>query len=104
MRANRGAVLAIVIALSGTAGARAAADGKGLYEAKCGMCHGMNGAAKSMAAGSGNFNDSAWRKTQSSELIAKVIHDGKGKMKGLGDRLTADQAKAIADYVLTLAK
>jgi mono/diheme cytochrome c family protein len=36
--------------------------------------------------------------------IVKIIHEGKGKMKGLGDKLNHDQAKAIAEYVLTLAK
>jgi mono/diheme cytochrome c family protein len=79
-------------------------DGKKLYESKCAMCHGMDGKAKSMAAGSKNLDDPEWRKTTSSELIVKIVHEGKGKMKGLGERLTAEQAKAIADYVLTLAK
>ena len=84
--------------------ALAADDGKALYGSKCAMCHGMDGVAKKMAAGSKNFNDPAWKKAETSDGIAKIITDGKGKMKGLGDKATADQAKAIADYVLTLAK
>jgi len=82
----------------------AADDGKALYGSKCAMCHGADGVAKKMAAGSKNFNDPAWKQGQTADAIAKIIHDGKGKMKGLGDKVNADQAKAIADYVLTLAK
>ena len=82
----------------------AAEDGKALYGSKCAMCHGADGVAKKMAAGAKNFNDPAWKKAETGDGIVKIIHEGKGKMKGLGDKLNAEQAKAIADYVLTLAK
>ena len=82
----------------------AAEDGKALYESKCAMCHGMDGAAKKMATGSKNFNDPAWKKTATVDAIVKDIKDGKGKMKGLGDKLSAEQMTAIAEYALTLAK
>ena len=82
----------------------AAEDGKALFGSKCAMCHGTDGVAKKMAAGSKNFNDPAWAKAETSDGIVKIIHEGKGKMKGLGDKVNADQAKAIAEYVLTLAK
>lgn len=82
----------------------AAEDGKALYGSKCAMCHGTDGVAKKMGAGSKNFNDPAWAKTETGDGIVKIIHEGKGKMKGLGDKVNADQAKAIAEYVLTLAK
>ncbi len=82
----------------------AAEDGKALYGSKCAMCHGTDGVAKKMGAGSKNFNDPAWAKAETSDGIVKIIHEGKGKMKGLGDKVSADQAKAIAEYVLTLAK
>jgi cytochrome c6 len=82
----------------------AAEDGKALYGAKCAMCHGADGVAKKMAAGAKNFNDAAFKKAETSESIAKIIHEGKGKMKGLSDKVTAEQSKAIADFVLTLAK
>ena len=79
-------------------------DGKALYESKCAMCHGMDGVAKQMAAGSKNFNDAAWKKTATVDAIVKDTKDGKGKMKGMGDRLDAGQMQAIAEYVLSLAK
>jgi mono/diheme cytochrome c family protein len=79
-------------------------DGKKLYESKCGICHGNDGVAKKMAAGSKNFNDAAWKKTATVESIVKDTKDGKGKMKGMGDKLTPEQMTAIANYVLTMAK
>ena len=82
----------------------AAEDGKALFGSKCAMCHGVDGVAKKMAAGSKNFNDPAFKSAHTVDSIVKIIHDGKDKMKGLGDKLNAEQAKAIADYVLTLAK
>jgi mono/diheme cytochrome c family protein len=84
--------------------AMAAEDGKALYGSKCAMCHGNAGVAGKMGAGARNFNDAAFKKAVTADDIVKIVHDGKGKMKGLGDKLTADQAKAVADYVLTLAK
>ena len=82
----------------------AAEDGKALFGSKCAMCHRTDGVAKKMAAGSKNFNDPAWAKAETTDGIVKIIHEGKGKMKGLGEKVTADQSKAIAEYVLTLAK
>jgi cytochrome c oxidase cbb3-type subunit 3 len=82
----------------------AAEDGKALYESNCAMCHGKDGVAKKMAAGSKNFNDPEWKKGETVEGIVKITHDGKGKMKGMGGKLNAEQMKAIADYMLTLAK
>lgn len=96
--------IALLAAFGLAAPVFAAEDGKALYESKCGMCHGMDGVAKKMAAGSKNFNDPAWKKTATADAIITATKDGKGKMKGMGDKLSADQMKAIADYVLTMAK
>lgn len=98
-------VLFVVFAFClAVAPAFAAEDGKALYGSKCAMCHGADGVAKKMGAGAKHFNDAAWAKAETSVGIVKIITDGKGKMKGLGDKVTAEQAKAIADYTLTLAK
>lgn len=104
MNAKRMVPVVLLAACGLTHSALAAEDGKKLYDAKCAMCHGIDGVAKKMAAGSKNFNDPAWKKGESGESIVKIIHEGRGKMKGLGDKLNAEQAKAIAEYVLTLAK
>ena len=78
----------------------AAPDGKALYEKKCGMCHGNDGVAKKTAANSKNFNDPEFKKTATAESILKATHEGVGKMKPV--KLSDEDAKAIADYVLTL--
>lgn len=76
-------------------------DGKALYSSKCAMCHGADGVAKKMAAGSANLNDAAWQEKATLESIEQVIRDGKGKMPK-SDKLTAEQVTAIATYVKTL--
>ena len=100
-------MVAVLVAFAfclAVAPAFAAEDGKALYDSKCAMCHGADGVAKKMAAGSKNFNDPAWKKTATVDGVVKDIKEGKGKMKAMGDKLNADQMKAIAEYVLTLAK
>ena len=96
--------IALLAAFGLAVPALAGEDGKKLYDSKCAMCHGTDGVAKKMAAGSKNFNDPAWKKTATVEMIVKDTKDGKGKMKGLGDKLSPEQMTAIAGYVLTLAK
>lgn len=98
------APIALLASFGFSVPALAAEEGKKLYESKCAMCHGTDGVAKKMGAGSKNFNDPAWKKTATVDAIVKDTKDGKGKMKGLGDKLSAEQMTAIADYVLTLAK
>ena len=88
-----------VIALVSAPAAQAAADGKALYDAKCAMCHGKDGVAKPMAKGSANLNDAKWQEATKVEAIETVITDGKGKMKGYKDKMTAEEIKAVATYV-----
>ena len=82
--------------------ALAAEDGKTLYEAKCALCHGKDGVAKSTAKGSANLNDPEWQKANGAEAIAKVAAEGKNKMPKYQEKLTPDQIKLIAEYVKTL--
>jgi mono/diheme cytochrome c family protein len=96
--------IALLASLGWVVPVLAAEDGKALYDSKCAMCHGADGVAKKMAAGSKNFNDPAWKKAATVDSIIKATKDGVGKMKGMGDKLTAEQMKAIAEYTLTLAK
>ena len=86
-----------------TAGPAAyAEDGKALYSSKCAMCHGQDGVPKKMGAGSKAFGDPEFKKAATVESIVKATHDGVGKMKPVKG-LTDEQAKAIADYILTIA-
>jgi cytochrome c6 len=92
----------VVIALASAPAAQAAADGKALYEAKCAMCHGKDGVAKPIAKGSANFNDVKWQEATKVEAIETAIADGKGKMKGYKNKMSAEEIKAVAAYVKTM--
>jgi len=77
-------------------------DGKALFASKCAMCHGADGVAKSMAKGSGNFNDPAWQSKASLETIEKTIAEGKGKMTKFAEKLKPEEIKAVAAYVKSI--
>lgn len=103
---NKTTKLAAVLAaglLFGITGARAAEDGKALFDSKCAMCHGTNGVAKPMAKGSANLNDPAWQEKTKIEAIELRVTEGKAPlMKPFKDKLTPEQIKAVAEYVKTL--
>jgi mono/diheme cytochrome c family protein len=96
--------LAIVFGVSAaTLSLAAAPDGKELYSKKCAMCHGADGVPKKTGEGSKAFNDPAWKSAATVDGIVGDIKNGKGKMKPVKS-LDEAQAKAIAEYILTLAK
>jgi|KBSSwiStaDraftv2_1062776.scaffolds.fasta_scaffold130526_2 mono/diheme cytochrome c family protein len=102
-KVSRLGMLVVVLGLLGTAALAAdAPDGKALFESKCGMCHGKDGVAKSTAKGAANLNDPKFQEANTAKAIETVIADGKGKMKGLKDKLTPEQITAIAAHVKTL--
>jgi mono/diheme cytochrome c family protein len=73
----------------------AAEDGAGLYKAKCAMCHGPDGAGKVGPAVKGTKVDVA-AFVQNGEAGKKAPHT-----KGVSG-VSADQAKAVAEYVKSL--
>lgn len=77
-------------------------EAKALYEKKCGMCHGKDGVAKKMGAGSADLNDPEWQAATSLDAIIKVTAEGKGKMPKYTGKLSDDQIKMVAEYILTL--
>ena len=90
------AVLVVGLALP----AAAAPDGKALFGSKCAMCHGQDGTPKKMAEGSKAFTSADFKKEMNADAIAKVIAEGKGKMKPV--KLSAEEAKAVADFVVAM--
>ena len=91
---------AFVLVFVGSVAANAAPDGKALYSAKCASCHGADGVAKKMGAGSKAFGDPEFKKTATADSIVKDIKEGKGKMKPV--KVTDEEAAAIAAHVLTI--
>jgi cytochrome c6 len=103
MRSKLTFVLVVaVVALVAGGSAFAAEDGKALYDKKCAMCHGADGTPKKMAEGSKAFTDPEFKKTATAETIVKDTHEGKGKMKPV--KVTDEEAKAIAAYILAMTK
>ena len=96
------AAVALAAVMLASLPAMSAEDGAALYKSKCAMCHGDNGVAKKMAEPSANFNDPKFQEANAADAIAKIITDGKGKMKGFKDKLTPEQITAIAAHVKTL--
>ena len=74
--------------------------GKGLYAAKCTLCHGEAG--KGVNPSLPDLSDPGKMATQSQADLAAVIASGKGSMPGLAG-LSQDEQAAIADYVRTLS-
>lgn len=77
-----------------------AQDGATLYKSKCAMCHG--------AAGEGKVGPSLQKTTLTEAQIADVIANGAAGKKAPHSKgvagISADQAKAIATYVVSLKK
>ncbi len=77
-----------------------AQDGATLYKSKCAMCHG--------AAGEGKVGPSLQKISMSEAQIADLLANGAAGKKAPHSKavsgVTADQAKAIATYVVSLKK
>ena len=72
--------------------------GKTIFETKCIGCHGADG--KMGLSGAKDLSQSA----KNADEKIEIITDGKNAMKAYKDQLTADQIKAVGDYVETLKK
>lgn len=82
---------------------RVSADGpvdatlvKKLYDVKCALCHGYDGAQQ--FAGAKDLTQSALPKN---EVVLRIA-EGKGSMPPHKDVLSEEQIDALADFVLTL--
>ncbi|MBI5885631.1 MAG: cytochrome c [Deltaproteobacteria bacterium] len=102
-------VVAIAVAVAGSA---LAADGAAIFKAKCVACHGAEGAGTAMAPA---FKGNAFvRDSKNVECELVVTHGRKGDekkhknfamaMPSHEGKLSADEIKAVVDYIKTLAK
>ncbi len=99
MRITKLIVLFVVIALSVSIALPAfAADGAATYKAKCAACHGPEGQGKIGPAVKGT----ALTADQIVDLLTKGNDAKKVPHKKAVAGVTADDAKAVADYVKSL--
>ena len=89
-----------------------AADAKANWDANCAQCHGKTGSADTKMGKQLNAKDLTDPKVQAAFSDAKatesikngVKENGKTTMKAFGDKLSADEIKALVAYVRTLKK
>jgi len=99
MRISKMIVLIVVLALSIAVALPAfAADGAATYKAKCAACHGPAGEGKVGPAVKGT----ALTSDQIVDVLTKGADAKKAPHKKPVAGLSADDAKAVADYVKTL--
>src|SRR5215471_14316686 len=85
------------------------AEAKKFFGYDCAMCHGASGDGKGDLASSMGLKMTDWRDTStvagmSDDELFDIIVKGKGKMEGEGDRIKAEMAWKLVNYVRTLAK
>ena len=83
------------------------ADGRVLYLKNCRQCHSATGEPSSETKHKypkiKSLNDSAFLAKLSDDSILTVMKKGAGKdMKSFSDKLTADEMRAVLEYVRTL--
>ena len=89
-----------------------AADAKANWDANCAQCHGKTGNADTKMGKQLNAKDltdpkvqAAFGDTKATESIKNGVKEGgKTTMKAFGDKLSADEIKALVAYVRTLKK
>jgi len=99
MRVSKFMILFIVCALAVSLATPAfAADGAATYKAKCAACHGPEGQGKVGPAVKGSTQTA----DQITDLLVKGNDAKKVPHKKAVAGVTAEDAKAVADYVKTL--
>jgi cytochrome c551 len=79
-------------------------SGADTFKSKCAMCHGPDGKGQTAMGKTLNLRDlgSAEVQGQSDADLTNIIANGKGKMKGFGDRLSKDQVGDVVKFIRTL--
>jgi mono/diheme cytochrome c family protein len=86
--------------------ARAQETGETAFKGKCAMCHGPDGAGKTMMGEKLKIPDlrSADVQKKSDADLKAVIAKGKDKMPGYETKVTKEQIDALVAYIRDLAK
>jgi len=99
MRITHVLIVFLVVALSASLALPAfAADGAATFKAKCAMCHGPEGQGKTGPA----LKGTALTAEQITDLLTKGNDAKKAPHKKPFAGLSADDVKAVADFVKTL--
>jgi mono/diheme cytochrome c family protein len=83
------------------------ADGAALYDSKCALCHGKDGAGLPnwRSKGQPNFTKAEWQMSHTDEQIADSIKNGKGKfMPGFKSKLSEEEIGAVVQRIRAFGK
>ncbi len=86
---------------------RALAAGRTIYERKCASCHAASGDGRTMTASRfhyANLIDGEWRGDGSLASIERQIRKGRDPMPKFEGKLTDEEIRETAEYVLDLAR
>ena len=93
----------IVMIAAAASGAEVAEN----WAKNCASCHGKDGTGSTVMGkklGVENYTDAKAQAKFTDEEAAKIIKDGKDKMKPFKDKLTDDEIKALVGYVRSFKK
>src|SRR5215813_4887872 len=89
--------------VSGNSGA----DGAALYDSRCALCHGKDGAGLPnwKSKGQPDFTRLEWQKAHTDEQITESIKNGKGKfMPAFKGRLSDEETGAVVQRIRVFGK
>jgi mono/diheme cytochrome c family protein len=84
-----------------------AADGAAVYDGKCALCHGKDGAGLPnwRSLGQPDFTKAEWQKSHTDEQIADSIKNGKGKfMPSFKGKLSEEETGAVVQRIRAFSK
>ena len=98
--------LCILIAAPSAFAGGGGSDGAAIYQAKCAMCHGPDGAGQTPMGKNLKLRPlgSADVQKQTDAELVKWITDGKGKMPAYKGKLTPADIDAVVGFIRTLKK
>ena len=77
---------------------------RALFRQYCAKCHGPDGRGRTVEgeiAGAQDFTDQDWRQTVEEQRIINSITHGRGQMPAFEKKLSKEQIKSLAAFVLT---
>jgi mono/diheme cytochrome c family protein len=83
------------------------ADGAALYDSRCALCHGKDGAGLPnwKSKGQPDFTQPEWQKAHTDEQITESIKNGKGKfMPPFKGRLSDEETGAVVQRIRVFGK